>query len=85
MSTPEGSTNPDNAPPPAPSGGGTGWLGCLMIVIGIVLLLPGLCSLVVGGMMLSGGERIGEFGVIFLITFAIAFGGIMLIRAALRR
>lgn len=72
---------PEGTPPPPPNG----CLTALMILAGIVLLLPGLCSLVVGGMMLTGGGRISEFGGIFLITFLIAAGGIMLISAGVRR
>lgn len=75
VTTPEG-------PSPPPS---NGCLTALMILVGIVLLLPGLCSLVVGGIMLTGGDRIGDFGGIFLFTFAVAIGGIMLIRVAVRR
>jgi len=52
----------------------------LLILIGVVLLLPGLCSLVFMGF--AGGG--GGLGLLYLVTFAIAAGGIMLIRYAIR-
>jgi hypothetical protein len=60
----------------------------IMILIGIILLLPGLCSL---GFMVAflpqlGGDltSAGMLGAIWLVCLAISFGGIMLIRGTLR-
>ncbi len=52
----------------------------LLVTVGVVLLLPGLCSLI--SMGLFGGS--GGLALIYLVTFAIAAGGIALIRYAIR-
>jgi hypothetical protein len=52
----------------------------LLILVGIVLLLPGICSVIAAGMF--GGS--GGLALIYLATFAIAAGGIALIRYAIR-
>jgi hypothetical protein len=62
----------------------------LAILVGIILLLPGLCSL---GFMVAfipqfGGGTSGDAGplmLLWLVCFAISFGGYVMIRAALRR
>jgi hypothetical protein len=72
---------PEHPPPLPPSNRGLG--GCAMVflvLVGVVLLLPGLCSLVAMGMF--GGS--GGLGLIYLLTFAVAAGGIALIRYAVR-
>ena len=73
---------PSARPPPLPPKQGIG--GCAMvflILIGVVLLLPGLCSLV---SMASFGAGDGALVLIYLVTFGIAFGGFALIRYAVR-
>lgn len=70
-------------PPPVPPPPQRGLGGCAMVflvLIGVVLLLPGLCSLVSMGMFGAGGG----LGLIYLLTFAVAAGGIVLIRYAVR-
>ena len=80
MSTPT-DLSPTEPPPPSRNG----CLTALMVVAGIVMLLPGLCSLLFGGAMLTGGDRIdGSILMIFMVTLGIALIGILLIRAALR-
>jgi uncharacterized membrane protein YjjB (DUF3815 family) len=61
----------------------------LMVVAGIILLLPGLCSLVLVGTLVYE-DPIGAFrepGLVLLWAFliAIGWGGVMLIRRAVRR
>jgi hypothetical protein len=56
----------------------------LLILVGLVLLLPGLCSLAFLALMLRDPNIPGMFVLIWLITFAIAAGGIVLIRHAVR-
>ena len=62
-------------------------LRALALVVGVLLLLPGACSL--GFMVLfigagnSGG--LGPLPLLWLACFAISFGGILMIRSALRR
>jgi hypothetical protein len=87
MSAPGPAT--EAAPPPPEPGpaDGTGRHGCLtalLILGGVALLLPGLCSLVFMVPFLVEGESAGGFVLIWLITFVIAAGGIALIRYALR-
>jgi hypothetical protein len=58
------------------------FLTFLMVVIGIVLLLPGLCALVFMVMMPGGGQ--GVIAVLWLVCLAISAGGLFLIIRALR-
>lgn len=72
-------------PPPSQR---SGCLTAFMVITGLVLLLPGLCSLVFGGLLLAeGGGGLGDFGrtfgLIIVVTFLISAVGIVLIRAAL--
>ena len=83
-------TAPD-APPPSASPAGReglgGWLVALLALIGIALLLPGLCSVFFMVAFLSGrgGGSVGSLGALWLITFVVAGGGIWLIAWAIRR
>ena len=85
MSEPTSQEPQPPLPPPLPKGG---CLSVLMLLGGIVLLLPGLCSLVLGGVMISDWQHaksdLGSMLGIFAITFAISAVGIVLIRAAVR-
>ena len=58
-------------------------LTILMIVIGAILLLPGVCALVY---MVGGGfsEVDPMLATLWIVSFAISFGGVMLIRQAVR-
>jgi len=67
-------------PLPPPSRGLGVFVTTLLVLVGVVLLLPGLCSLISIG--LFGGS--GGLALIYLATFAIAAGGIALIRYAIR-
>jgi hypothetical protein len=61
-------------------------MAILMIILGIVLLLPGVCAVGVMVMELPGSTGIdGLFVAIWLVCFAIAAGGIALIRAGARQ
>ena len=79
---------PEMPPLPPRSSGAT----ALMVLVGVILLLPGLCALGFGALSLSGPPAPGSgddtirplimpFVVIGLL---VGFGGIMLIRAAIR-
>jgi hypothetical protein len=74
-------TDPNPAPPPRPQGMG-GCLAAFLVLVGIVLLLPGICSLLFMGA--SGVKVGGEIAGLMLLTFAIAAGGIALIAFAVR-
>lgn len=54
----------------------------LLGIIGVLLLLPGLCSVIFMGMV--GGNGTGLLWLLWLITFAIAWGGFVLLRNAWR-
>jgi hypothetical protein len=61
-------------------------LRALAIVFGVILLLPGACSLGFMALMLgqpNGGDA-GGLALLWLICFAISFGGVMMIRSAIR-
>jgi divalent metal cation (Fe/Co/Zn/Cd) transporter len=70
------------APPPDPRPASIG-VSILLFVIGVILLLPGLCALFFMG--LGGGGTEPIFVVLWLICFGIAAGGIALIVHAVRR
>ncbi len=79
---------PPQAPGRSPSGCGT----ALMILIGIVLLLPGLCTLIYGvGMMVavsSEGGRLSDLlstAPIWLVGLVVGALGVGLIVLAVRR
>lgn len=67
-------------PPPRPRGIG-GCLAAFLVLVGIVLLLPGVCSLV---FMFAGVGPDGGIAVLWLISFVIGAGAIALISYAIR-
>jgi hypothetical protein len=69
-------------PPPRPQGMG-GCMVVFLVLIGVVLLLPGICSLIFVGLGGFGGGNGGIAGLMFL-TFLIAAGGVALIVFAVR-
>jgi hypothetical protein len=77
----------DPAPPP-PSRIGA----AILLIFGIILLLPGICSLITAGIMVSdGGLKVfaDPYTIMFMFVWGIcgliAWGGIAMIRAANRR
>jgi hypothetical protein len=76
---PEPPQVPAATPPPLPR---NGCLTAVMVLAGIVLLLPGLCTLVLFG---NGGSSDPAMSAVALITFLIALAGIFLIVLAVRR
>ena len=77
-------SGPPAAPPlPPQRPQGLGWfLAALLIIVGIVLLLPGLCSLVFMGMLGGGGG--GVIGLLWAVSLLIGVGGIILIQYAIK-
>ena len=70
--------------PPPPTGRPQGLGGCLaafLVLVGIVLLLPGLCSLIFIG-MIGGGE--GSLVLLWLVCLMIGVAGIILIQYAIK-
>ena len=58
-----------------------------LILIGIILLLPGLCSLIFSAILLSSSGSGGDPGFLplLIICFLIGAGGVALIVFAIRR
>ena len=82
-SPPRPPSDPSDLPPP-PLPPRSGCLTALMVLAGIILLLPGLCALIFGGLALT--EPHFDSGFLSFIVFGllVGFGGVMLIRAAIR-
>jgi len=84
-------SEPAPAPPPSTNGG---CLSALLMLAGILLLLPGLCSVafmiaMIGALFQEGGKVLADPNAppiiaLWLVTFAIAAVGILLIRRAAR-
>jgi hypothetical protein len=53
-----------------------------MVLFGSILLLPGICAIV---FMASGGPWDSGLATLWFICLAIAAGGVLLLRSALRR
>jgi hypothetical protein len=73
---------PSPRPPPLPPRNGC--LTAFMVLAGVILLLPGLCALIFGGMALSEPHFDPGFMPFIVIGLLAGFGGVMLIRAAIR-
>jgi hypothetical protein len=57
----------------------------LAIIVGIILLLPGLCAIGFMGVLIpTAGDSVAPFVPLWLICFAISAGGIFMIRAGVR-
>jgi hypothetical protein len=55
-----------------------------MVIVGIVLLLPGLCAIVFGVASLTNSSSDPGITSLVVVGLLVGFGGIMLIRAAIR-
>jgi hypothetical protein len=72
---------PSPAPPPQQR---SGCLTAFMVVVGIILLLPGLCALIFGAASLSGGSFPSDFLSFIVTGLLVGCAGVMLIWAAFR-
>jgi len=72
---------PERPRDPLPSRNLGGCLVAFLVVVGIILMLPGLCTVIVMG--LGGRGGVGWLG-IMMLTFLIAGGGVWLIAWAVR-
>jgi hypothetical protein len=68
-------------PPPAPR---SGCLTAFMILAGIILLLPGLCALLFGGMALTQQHFESDLLPFIIVGLLVGGLGTVLIRAAFR-
>jgi len=73
---------PSVPPPPAVRRRRHPFVTFLMVVIGIVALLPGLCALIFMAMMPGGGDS--TLALLWLLCIATSAGGLFLIIRALR-
>jgi hypothetical protein len=63
------------------------WVSALLVLIGIILLLPGLCSLILYAIVLGSGRLGGDSGFLLLLVFgllSVGAGGLALIVSAIR-
>jgi len=86
--------NPPGPPPPPempPLPPRSGWVTALMVLVGVILLLPGLCSLIFSVMWIRSepGYHTGGYDsaalLIMLAGFAIGAAGVGAIYFAIRR
>ena len=82
MSVPEIPQRPE--PPPVPPRTLGGCATVFIALLGVVLLLPGLCSLIFFVGSFPAGASDGSLFGLWLFTFLIAALGIVLIRYAIR-
>ncbi len=73
--------SPDNMPPPRPR---SGWMTAFMVIVGVILLLPGVCALGFGALSFTDPGGAADIMPFVLVGLLIGFGGIMLIRSAIR-
>ena len=83
-------TSTDNPPPPPslpppPMQKRSGCLTALMAIFGIILLLPGACALLFGGISISDRGRIdSDVAPLVFLGLAVGLGGVALIWAAIK-
>ncbi|BAL73515.1 hypothetical protein [Bradyrhizobium cosmicum] len=64
----------------------SGCLTALMAISGVILLLPGLCALLFGGLSISDRSQIAsDIAPLIFLGLAVGAGGVGLIWAAIRR
>jgi hypothetical protein len=73
--------SPAGIPPPTQR---SGCLSFFMVLMGILLLLPGLCALGFGASSLFSSHYESGLTPFIVVGLMVGFGGIMLIRAAIR-
>jgi hypothetical protein len=72
-------------PPPAPPNQRSGCLTALMAISGIILLLPGACALLFGGISISDRGRIdSDVAPLVFLGLVVGLGGVALIWAAIK-
>jgi hypothetical protein len=73
-------------PTPAPRPLRNPWVTALLIIIGMILLLPGLCSLIYMAVLFTDGPGSNsEYLGLLLFCFLVEAGGVALIVFAIRR
>ncbi|WP_407116001.1 hypothetical protein [Bradyrhizobium sp. LMG 9283] len=79
-------TPPPVLPPvPTPRQTRSGCLTALMVMFGIIMLLPGLCALLFGGISISEGGKIdSDIAPLVFLGLVVGIGGVVLIWAAIK-
>jgi uncharacterized membrane protein HdeD (DUF308 family) len=77
------STTPE-APPPPPLQQRSGCATAVMVILGIILLLPGLCALFFGAVAISGRSFPSDIVSFMVMGILSGFVGVILIRLAIR-
>ncbi|SFJ50355.1 hypothetical protein [Bradyrhizobium sp. cf659] len=73
---------PSPPPPPAPR---SGCLTAIMAIAGVILLLPGFCALLFGGMsVVEDGRIAADMAPLVFLGVVIGIGGVALIWAAIK-
>ncbi|GLR95886.1 MULTISPECIES: hypothetical protein [Bradyrhizobium] len=81
------SDTPPPAPPvpPPPTQKRSGCLTALMAIFGIILLLPGVCALLFGGMsVFEDGSIASDIAPLVFLGLVVGIGGVALIWAAIK-
>ncbi|PDT89595.1 hypothetical protein CO669_15055 [Bradyrhizobium sp. Y36] len=85
MSNPENQQPASALPPPPPPVPRSGCLTAFMAISGIILLLPGLCALLFGGISISDGGKIdSDIAPLIFLGLVVGIGGVALIWAAIK-
>jgi hypothetical protein len=72
-------------PPPAPTNKRSGCLTAVVAIFGILLLLPGACAILFGGISISDSGRIGsDVAPLVFLGLVVGLGGVALIWAAIK-
>ncbi|GMP05750.1 hypothetical protein [Bradyrhizobium sp. TM239] len=72
-------------PPPAPTEKRSGCLTALMAIFGVLMLLPGACALLFGGMSVFEDGRIAsDIAPLVFLGLVVGIGGAALIWAAIK-
>ncbi|AWM04340.1 hypothetical protein [Bradyrhizobium amphicarpaeae] len=79
-------TPPPVLPPlPTPDHARSGCLTAFMVIAGVILLLPGLCALVFGGISVSdSGQIASDIAPFVFLGLVVGIGGVALIWAAIK-
>jgi hypothetical protein len=81
-------SEPQPTPAPGPSPNRNPWVTALLVLIGLILLLPGLCSVILTGILIGAGGPRGndlDFLPMLIGCFLLGVGGVVLIVFAIRR
>ena len=81
---PDGSPPAPPTPPPPLPPKRDGCLTAIMVLVGLVLLLPGLCAIIFGVGNLTSSRPDSMVTLLVLLGLLIGVGGVLLIRAAIR-